>query len=164
MGSNANYPVHRQFSFTSVVTMLIFFPYPRDGKSYFFPRELNGILPSGQEINWKNYKETELSVPTFKRGPYFYEVLNALKWMRVYLVAHVWLFYACFQGFLYITNFIHSPILYCGFPQESKGAEETLLRLKKMTENLNIGKMSNWDIIFPFHRGSGKKVGFELYI
>lgn len=51
MGSNANYPVHRQFSFTSVVTMLIFFPYPRDGKSYFFPRELNGILPSGQEIN-----------------------------------------------------------------------------------------------------------------
>lgn len=31
-----------------------------------------------------------------------------------------------------------------------------------MSENLNVGKMPNWDMIFPFHRGSGGKIS-ELW-
>lgn len=48
----------------------------------------------------------------------------------VNLEVHAWHFYALFLGVLYVTDFTHSPIVYCGFMWESKGVGEKILRLK----------------------------------
>lgn len=48
----------------------------------------------------------------------------------VNLETHAWLFYAFFQGLLYVTDFTHSAIVNCSFMQESEGVEEKNLSLK----------------------------------
>jgi len=64
MDSNANYASHRQLSFSSVITMLIFSPILEMERAIFFQgisMEFYFQVTQSDE----SYKDTELSVPTF---------------------------------------------------------------------------------------------------
>lgn len=70
----------------------------------------------------------------------------------VNLESHAWLFHAFYLGFLYVTDFILSPIVYCGFMQESKGAEEKILT------QIIVTKCEYWkDVILAYYFCLSKK-------
>lgn len=154
MVSNANYPGHKQFRFTSVIAMLIFSPCPRDGKSYFFPRELNGILPSGQEISWKNYKETDLSVYVFKHASKCIEIVGGLSMTVLCLFSRTPLCH-------WFHTLTYTPLcLYMGLEKKRRETSET---------QTNVWKFFYWKDVklgyyFSPFREFRKKAGFGLYI